>query len=100
MNVLLYLGVVLFWGSSWFAIKFQLGLIPESVSLAWRFFLASAMLFIFCIIFQKKLKLSLFEFKNIAIQGSANTYSWTFDGLNENLNRFSLGISIYDIPGI
>ena len=69
MNVLLYLGVVLFWGSSWFAIKFQLGLIPESVSLAWRFFLASAMLFIFCFYFNRKLKLSFFEFKHIAIQG-------------------------------
>lgn len=69
MNVLLYLGVVLFWGSSWFAIKFQLGLIPESISVAWRFFLASAILFMFCVAFQRKLKLSFFEFKHIAIQG-------------------------------
>ena len=38
--------------------------------------------------------------KNIAIQGSLNTYSWTFAGLNENFNKFSLGVSIYDIPGI
>ena len=69
MNVLLYLGTVLFWGSSWFAIKFQLGLIPESISIAWRFFLASAILFMFCVAFQRKLKLSFFEFKHIAIQG-------------------------------
>ncbi len=69
MNILLYLGVVLFWGSSWFAIKFQLGLVPESISIAWRFFLASAILFMFCIVFQRKLKLSFFEFKHIAIQG-------------------------------
>ena len=38
--------------------------------------------------------------RNIALQGSMDTYSWTFEGLNENLKRFSLGISIYDIPGI
>ena len=85
MNVLLYLGVVLFWGSSWFAIKFQLGLIPESVSLAWRFFLASAMLFIFCIAFQRKLKLSFFEFKHIAIQGFllfSTNYFFIYLGVN------------------
>ena len=47
MNLFLYLSVALLWGSSWFAIKFQLGLVPESVSLAWRFFLASFILLIF-----------------------------------------------------
>ena len=69
MNLFLYLSVALLWGSSWFAIKFQLGLVSESVSLAWRFFLASLILFIFCLIFKKKLKLSLYEIKHIAIQG-------------------------------
>ena len=69
MNLFLYLSVALLWGSSWFAIKFQLGLVPESVSLAWRFFLASLILFVFCLIFKKKLKLSLYEIKHIAIQG-------------------------------
>jgi len=69
MNLFLYLSVALLWGSSWFAIKFQLGLVPESVSLAWRFFLASLILFIFCLIFKKKLKLSLYQLKHIAIQG-------------------------------
>jgi len=85
MNVILYLGVVVFWGSSWLAIKFQLGLIPESVSLAWRFFLASAMLFIFCLAFQRKLKLSFFEFKHIGIQGFllfSTNYLFIYQGTN------------------
>lgn len=69
MNILLYLSVVILWGSSWFAIKFQLGIIPETVSLAWRFFIASFILFIFCVVFKKKIKFSFFEIKNIAIQG-------------------------------
>jgi len=69
MNLFLYLSVALLWGSSWFAIKFQLGLVPESVSLAWRFFLASFILFIFCFLFQKKIKLSFYQIKHIAIQG-------------------------------
>ena len=85
MNILLYLGVVLFWGSSWFAIKFQLGLIPESISIAWRFFLASAILFMFCIVFKRKLKLSFFEFKHIAIQGFllyCTNYFFQYLGIN------------------
>ena len=69
MNLFLYLSVALLWGSSWFAIKFQLGLVPESVSLAWRFFLASFILFIFCLTFKKKIKLPFYEIKYIAIQG-------------------------------
>jgi len=69
MNNLLYLSVALLWGSSWFAIKFQLGIISETISLAWRFFIASSILFLFCIIFKKKIKLPIYELKHIAIQG-------------------------------
>lgn len=69
MNLFLYLTVALFWGSSWFAIKFQLGFVPETISLAWRFFIASAILFLFCLIFKKKIKLTLYQIKHIAIQG-------------------------------
>jgi drug/metabolite transporter (DMT)-like permease len=69
MNLFLYLSVVLLWGSSWFATKFQLGLVPESVSIAWRFFLASFILLIFCLVFKKRLRLSFYEIKHIAIQG-------------------------------
>jgi len=69
MNLFLYLSVALLWGSSWFAIKFQLGIVPESVSLTWRFFLASFIIFVFCLTFKKKLRLPFYEIKHIAIQG-------------------------------
>jgi drug/metabolite transporter (DMT)-like permease len=35
----------LIWGSTWFAITFQLGLVPAAVSIAYRFGLAAALLF-------------------------------------------------------
>ena len=38
----LYLAAVLIWGSTWFAIKFQLGVVAPEVSLLYRFALASA----------------------------------------------------------
>ena len=46
MNTLLYFVVLLAWGSSWFAISFQLGDVAPQVSIAWRFLLASLMLFV------------------------------------------------------
>ncbi len=44
-NVLLYVATVLIWGSTWLAIKFQLGVVAPEVSVAYRFLLAAAILF-------------------------------------------------------
>ncbi len=44
-NVLLYAVTVLVWGSTWLAIKFQLGVVAPEVSLAYRFALAAAIMF-------------------------------------------------------
>ena len=41
----LYIVVVLSWGFSWYAIELQLGDVPVESSIAWRFILASAILF-------------------------------------------------------
>ena len=56
MNALLYFVVLLAWGSSWFAISFQLGDVAPQVSIVWRFLLASLILFVWC--FFRSLKLS------------------------------------------
>ena len=56
MNAFLYIIVLLAWGSSWFAISFQLGDVAPQVSIVWRFLLASLLLFIWC--FARGLKLS------------------------------------------
>ena len=48
MNTLLYFVVLLAWGSSWFAISFQLGDVAPQVSIVWRFLMASFILFIWC----------------------------------------------------
>ena len=69
MNYILYLGVILFWGSSWFAIKFQLGLVPEAVSIAYRFYIASFILILFCIFFKRKFKLKFNQIKWVVLQG-------------------------------
>jgi len=44
----LYLAVVLIWGSSWLAIKYQLGVVDPMASVAYRFLLAAALLLLWC----------------------------------------------------
>ncbi|GEO81311.1 DMT family transporter [Pararhodospirillum oryzae] len=43
-NALLYITTVLIWGSTWFAIEFQLGVVDPAVSLVWRFSLAATLM--------------------------------------------------------
>jgi drug/metabolite transporter (DMT)-like permease len=45
---LLFLVPSFIWGTTWFAIKFQLGAVAPEVSVAWRFGLASLVLFAWC----------------------------------------------------
>ena len=44
-NALLYVVTVLIWGSTWFAIEFQLGTVAPEVSVVYRYVAASALLF-------------------------------------------------------
>ncbi|MES2260416.1 MAG: EamA family transporter [Pseudomonadota bacterium] len=49
MNAFLYLLTVLIWGTTWIAIKFQLGVVPAPVSIAYRFWIAAAILLLFLV---------------------------------------------------
>ena len=45
-NALLYLSTVLIWGTTWIALKLQLGSVPIAWSIAYRFWLAAAVLWL------------------------------------------------------
>jgi len=49
MNAGLYCATVLIWGSTWLAIKYQLGFVAVEVSIVYRFALASLMLLGYCL---------------------------------------------------
>ena len=55
-NFLLFATTILIWGSSWYAIEFQLGPVAVEVSIAYRFLLGAALLFAWCWIRGKKLR--------------------------------------------
>ncbi|NND00699.1 MAG: EamA family transporter [Gammaproteobacteria bacterium] len=48
-NTLLYALTVLIWGSTWFAIEFQLGEVAVEVSLVYRFGMAAAIMWVYCL---------------------------------------------------
>ena len=64
-----FLATVLIWGSSWLAIKYQLGIVPVEVSLVYRFGLAAAALIGFCLLSGRSLRFSPAQHRFIALQG-------------------------------
>jgi drug/metabolite transporter (DMT)-like permease len=57
------------WGSTWLAIKYQLGTVAPELSVAYRFALAAVALFAWCALTRKKLRFSLPEHGYLAALG-------------------------------
>jgi drug/metabolite transporter (DMT)-like permease len=68
-NAFLYLITVLIWGSTWLAIKFQLGVVAPELSIAYRFGLAASILLIFSVLRRLPLRFDLKSHGFFALQG-------------------------------
>lgn len=68
-NLLFYLLTVLIWGSTWLAIKFQLGTVDPAVSVAYRFTLAAVLLFAWCAVRRLPMRFPRPAHLFIALQG-------------------------------
>jgi drug/metabolite transporter (DMT)-like permease len=68
-NFFFYTITVLIWGSTWLAIKFQLGMVDPALSVAYRFALAALMLFAWCFARRLPLRFSRGDHFFIALQG-------------------------------
>jgi drug/metabolite transporter (DMT)-like permease len=66
----LYSIAVLIWGSTWLAIKFQLGVVPPMVSVVWRFALAGLLLLAYSAVRRRPLGFAAREHRWIALQGA------------------------------
>ena len=69
-NSVLYALTVLIWGSTFFAIEFQLGIVAPEVSVFYRFAAASAILFGWCGLRGLKLRFALREHLRFALLGT------------------------------
>ena len=70
-NLLLYITTILIWGSSWLAIKFQLGYVDPMVSVAYRFLLASAVSWIYCRYSGRLMRFGLRDHLLMFLQGTS-----------------------------
>lgn len=68
-QLLVYWATILIWGSTWFAIRFQLGTVSPDVSVAYRFSIASILLFIWCFFKKGRMKYSWTDHGFLALQG-------------------------------
>lgn len=68
-NLVLYTATVLIWGSTWLAIKYQLGVVAPEVSVAWRFLLAAVVLGGFCLATGRPMRYGWRAHGAMALQG-------------------------------
>ena len=66
---LLYGLTVLIWGTSWFAITQQTGVVPVELSIAYRFLLAAGLLIAYCLATGRRLRYGLIDHLFMAAQG-------------------------------
>ena len=70
MNIFLYLLVLVCWGTTWYGVSLQVQSdVPTTISVAWRFLLAGAILFIWIIARGKRLRFPLAYHRNWLIIG-------------------------------
>jgi drug/metabolite transporter (DMT)-like permease len=67
---LLYLAVVVIWGTTWIMIKFQIGVVPPEVSVAYRFAIAALLMFAWVALRRLPLRFSPRDHLFIALQGA------------------------------
>ena len=60
---------MLIWGSTWAAIPYQLGVVAEEVSVAYRFAIGAVVLYLYAIFAGKKIKLPLQYYPMVMAQG-------------------------------
>jgi drug/metabolite transporter (DMT)-like permease len=69
MNFLLYVSTILIWGSTWLAIKFQIGDVDPMVSVCYRFGLAAVILLVYCRLAGLRMRFRLVEHLFMGLQG-------------------------------
>ncbi len=68
-NALLYAATVFLWGTSWLAIRYQLGVVAPEVSIVYRFALSALLMFLFCLASGRSLRFPARAHRFMALQG-------------------------------
>jgi len=65
----LYALTVLVWGTSWLVIKFQLGIVPIEVSVAYRMIMSAVLMLVLCLVMRRRMRFSPADHGFMALQG-------------------------------
>jgi len=68
--ILLYATVVLIWGSTWSVIPFQLGVVAEELSVAYRFGIAALFLYAYALLSGRRIRLPTNAYPYVLLQGT------------------------------
>lgn len=68
-TAVLYALVVLIWGSTWAAISYQLGPVAAEVSVAYRFAIASLLLFAYAVLSRRDVRIPVSRYPMVVVQG-------------------------------
>ncbi|PIB35975.1 hypothetical protein BFP72_11495 [Reichenbachiella sp. 5M10] len=69
-NFLLYAVPALIWGSTWFVITFQLGVVDPLLSVVYRYVIAGSLMMLFCVVRQLPMRFTLRQHGFMALQGA------------------------------
>lgn len=70
ITVLLYISVVLIWGSTWFAVSYQIGVVPPEISVAYRIGISAFLMFSWSLARGLPLRFTLNEHLFMILQGT------------------------------
>jgi len=68
-NLVLFISTLICWSPTWYLIKFQFGVVDPLISIFYRFFIASIIVFIFLILSKKKMSFNLYQHLSFLLLG-------------------------------
>jgi len=68
-NLVLFISTLICWSPTWYLIKFQFGVVDPLISIFYRFFIASIIVFIFLILSNKKMSFNLHQHLSFLLLG-------------------------------
>jgi len=68
-NLVLFISTLICWSPTWYLIKFQFGVVDPLISIFYRFFIASIIVFIFLILSNKKMSFNLNQHLSFLLLG-------------------------------
>ena len=68
-NLVLFISTLICWSPTWYLIKFQFGVVDPLISIFYRFFIASIIVFIFLILSKKKMSFNIHQHLSFLLLG-------------------------------